>query len=467
MYNITHFFEIEGNKYAFDFRNLIFSLMDNNTYCALKEMIEINVAQYIPSPDYYTLNALTKSGYFATDKPENTIQKPDYDTLNISFAPIHDCNFSCKYCYANGGEATTNYKSQFNEHQIDNLLDYVYIKKYSYYKNYKFDFVSGGEPLLNFSILEYFLKNMRYISELHKKQTSVLIVTNGTLLTEQIISQLDKYDVFLGISIDGSEQIHDRHRVYKGGSGTYRDVVNGISLLRKSKASSKIKDAWAMTVVARDTGSLVDAMETCENLGFKRMQMQLLRAPRCHPLSIRNADIAELKGHYVNLFNHIISHVKRGDLSRLKMIANDNDSFGKFLRRLLLRNTVYYRCFAGKNKIAITAKGEVYPCDSFCGEKDFCMDKLDNKTPNNIVETMFQQAHFQNRLICSKCWARQICGGDCFYNSYMINGNIYDPDPVVCEMNRFFIEHAIALLLNIQIIDPNHITYLARFLDQR
>ena len=118
-------------------------------------------------------------------------------------------------------------------------------------------------------------------------------------------------------------------------------------MLRASDASYKTKDAWAMTVVTRKTGSLIDVMENCVDLGFKRMQMQLVRLPKDHPLSFQRSDLLHLKENYRQLFNHILMYAQNGDLSRLKMIANDNDSFGKFIGRLLLRKPIYYRCFAG------------------------------------------------------------------------------------------------------------------------
>ena len=75
------------------------------------------------------------------------------------------------------------------------------------------------------------------------------------------------------------------------------------------------------------------------------------------------------------------------------MIANNNDSFGKYFKRLLLRQTVHYRCFAGKNKISITAKGEIYPCDSFCGIEDFYVGSVINSEDNDFVRQLFINAH--------------------------------------------------------------------------
>jgi uncharacterized protein len=462
MHSITHTFNIRENKYALDCENIIYFLLDNDTKMIFDNITKNAEVDLAMLPDVF--RALAMSGYFFSDSEKEFIIPSVYDTLNVSFAPIHDCNFECKYCYAVGGKATKHYKGYFTKQKIDQLINYIYIDKYAHFKKYKFDFVSGGEPLLAFPILEYFLENIRRMDKLFSKKTTVFIVTNGTLLSQDIIQRLDMFDVYLGISIDGAEEIHNRHRLYKNGYKTYGDVVQGIKLLHASQVSSKLKNAWAMAVIACDTGSLVDVMETNINFGFKRMQMQILRVPRDHPLAFHERDLPKLKTNYIDLFDHIIAHIKQGDLSRLKMIANDNDSFGKFIKRLLLREPTFYRCFAGKNKIAVTADGEIYPCDSFCGIDDFKISSLDNSFENIAIKDKFQKAHISNRKPCVNCWANIICGGDCYFNSKLINGNIYEPDPMVCAMNRFFIEHTVELLINIFNINPYYIDYMAKLL---
>ena len=466
MFNNTHMFTVGTNHYALDCKNIFFCLLDKKTQTHLKSLICSDTHNFDDSLPSHVVSELVKSGYFVSDKQDTIVVVPQYDVMNISFAPVHECNFSCAYCYAIGGERTQIHKMRFTEAKIDLLMNYIYFEKYSDFKKYKFDFVSGGEPLLNIATLEYFLKTVRRVDTEHGKETTVLIVTNGALLTAEIINILDRYDVFLGISIDGPEATHNKHRKYKDGRGTYHDVVKGISTLRTSKSSSKIKNAWAMSVITNKTGSLVNLMETCVALGFNRMQMQLVRIPQSHPLSFSNLEIARLKEHYIDLISHILKHAAAGELSRIKMIANDNDSFGKFISRLLLRTPVYHRCFAGKNKVAIMANGEIYPCDSFCGESEFCMGSVfDSSLENTSIAKSFQEGHIQNRVSCSKCWARRLCGGDCYYNSYMKNGDIYIPDVAMCEMNKFFIQLAIDFLIKLKEINADYMNYLARFLN--
>lgn len=48
-------------------------------------------------------------------------------------------------------------------------------------------------------------------------------------------------------------------------------------------------------------------------------------------------------------------------------------------------------------------------------------------------------------------------------DSYLKNGDIMTPDPFFCDMTKFFIEHAIKLLLDLQDWDPKSIHYLSQF----
>ena len=156
MNSITHLFEINEKKYAIDYINLIFCRLDDDIYEKLKRFC-IDSNKSVEDCPSEVFAELFSRGYFVTDKVEAPIPTLHYDTLNISFAPIHSCNFSCKYCYADGGAATPNFGMQFDKVKIDDMLEYIYIKRYQTYQKYKFDFVSGGEPLLNITILEYFL----------------------------------------------------------------------------------------------------------------------------------------------------------------------------------------------------------------------------------------------------------------------------------------------------------------------
>jgi uncharacterized protein len=55
--------------------------------------------------------------------------------------------------------------------------------------------------------------------------------TNGTLISDEWCLLLKEHNIRLGISIDGPESIHNKHRTRRNGNGTFKKVMEGISLL--------------------------------------------------------------------------------------------------------------------------------------------------------------------------------------------------------------------------------------------
>ena len=58
------------------------------------------------------------------------------------------------------------------------------------------------------------------------------IQTNGTLLTEKFVNACDIRNVGISLSLDGMQPVHDKHRKYKNGLGSYNDVIKGITILK-------------------------------------------------------------------------------------------------------------------------------------------------------------------------------------------------------------------------------------------
>lgn len=146
------------------------------------------------------------------------------------------------------------------------------------------------------------------------------------------------------------------------------------------------------------------------------------------------------------------------------MILNDNDYFGKILRRLLLRQIVINRCQAGKNKFSISANGDIYPCDSFVGNEKF---RLGNLNTGMIEKNALKSICVNDREECQKCWGRYLCGGDCFHNSYLKNGNVLEPDKMFCKLQKHLIVLALMLIDKLNETIPNTVKELTRFADKQ
>jgi len=162
------------------------------------------------------------------------------------------------------------------------------------------------------------------------------------------------------------------------------------------------------------------------------------------------------------LKDFIINKIKSNDITYLKVILNDNDYLGRIIISLILQQKLIYRCGAGKYKLSIAANGDMYPCDSFVGNTKYIMGNILNDnipaTPSNI----FFEASIFNRISCSDCWNRYLCGGDCYYNSMLTTGSIFNVDPIICLLKKALSEIAIEIVYELS-RHTNLLDYLSRF----
>jgi uncharacterized protein len=137
------------------------------------------------------------------------------------------CNLNCSYCYL---------PDRANSCHIMDLATVAEVARLIFASNLinkDVDIVwHAGEPLT----LKpgYYEEAIALIEAARPRSISVNygFQTNGTLIDDGWIDFFQKHAVSVGISLDGPRDLHDRHRKYRNGSGSYDRVVAGIAKLR-------------------------------------------------------------------------------------------------------------------------------------------------------------------------------------------------------------------------------------------
>jgi uncharacterized protein len=98
-----------------------------------------------------------------------------------------------------------------------------------------------------------------------------------------------------------------------------------------------------------------------------------------------------------------------------------------------------YNCGAGRRYVGITPDGNIYLCHRFAGVNEYKLGHVDiglvPGSQKNII-----QAHVENKTVCSKCWARYLCGGGCFYNAIVKGVDILGSQLEDCDFLKSFYE---------------------------
>jgi len=144
------------------------------------------------------------------------------------------CNLDCHYCYYLKKESLYPKGSVFRMN--DELLE-KYISQHIQATPKEIVSFSwhGGEPTL--IGLEFFRKAVQ-LQKKHLPPNKKLIngiQTNGLLIDEAWCEFLAQENFYIGLSLDGPKDLHDRYRVTKGQKPTHKQVVQAFQLLRRHK----------------------------------------------------------------------------------------------------------------------------------------------------------------------------------------------------------------------------------------
>ncbi|MGW0180472.1 FxsB family cyclophane-forming radical SAM/SPASM peptide maturase [Nocardia sp. NPDC003345] len=147
---------------------------------------------------------------------------------------IHSrCNLACDYCYVYE-MSDQSWKDQ-PKNMSEPIFDYACRMIRDHAARFALSEVSlvfhGGEPLLVGHVaLEHFARRAREILE-PTVRVHLGMQTNGVLIDAEFLDICTRNSVAIGVSLDGDERGHDRHRKYRRGTGSHADVDAGLRLL--------------------------------------------------------------------------------------------------------------------------------------------------------------------------------------------------------------------------------------------
>lgn len=444
-----YIFEFEHLHYMYDYYNGIIIQLTDKTYSELKQIIN-NESLCIEQYPY--VQQLINCGMIYGKRNE-LINNKESSTAYLSFAPIYQCNFRCSYCFGEYGYKYKGKIRQYNDETIIDMLNYFFFTAYPNYQQYRIDFVSGGEPLLKFNLIQHLIEYVELIKIRYKKNITIWLCTNGSLLSDEICEYLSKHNISIGVSLDGCKEVNDKNRIDANGNGTYDLVVNNIkNIFQNRNLSNKFKELWGLCVASNENCDFIDILKLYNEIGIKNAQIRLVRNEEKY-------DVEKIIQKYKELSEFMLESFIQKKWQYIYMILNDNDQFGKILKRILLNQIVIKRCGVGKNKMTICPDGSIYPCDSFVGIDEF---NLGNINSLNKVYHSIENCEVYKRNICNKCEVNLLCGGDCFYHSFINCNSIYPPEISFCKIQKYIIKTSIVLRYKMEKYDSKSVQELIK-----
>lgn len=269
--------------------------------------------------------------------------------------------------------------------------------------------LTGGEPFLREDILEI----LRYADETGIQDISV--ITNGSLLTSEMVEQLNKIDHFKGlqISLDGaSPKTNDNIR----GRQSFDTVVQALKIC----SHAKFKKSIETVAMKPNLHELPYIIELAINLGA-----DMYGAFRFFPIGrgskhrqALEVTPEEYKQFFENFYNLKLKHK-----NKILMLSEDP------LVTLIEGPMEPRNCGAAWYHCAISAEGHVRPCTAL----PISVGNI-KEVPLKVIwreAELFKKLRDLRNLKgkCGRCENKEFCGG-CRAYSYCIYGDIFGEDPL-------------------------------------
>ena len=333
------------------------------------------------------------------------------------------CNLKCVHCYAQAvdPEGKDEISTEQAKQIIDDLAQY----------GAPVMLFSGGEPLVRQDLTElahYAVgKGMRAV-----------ISTNGTLITKEKAKELKDVGLsYVGISLDGGEEVHDR---FRGVSGAFKKALQGV----ENCQAEGLKVGLRFTINKRNVGEIPKIFQLLNDMEIPRVCFyHLVYSGRGSELIKEDLDHQETR----EMLDLIIDETKKlFDAGKPKEVLTvDNHADGPYVYLRLLKENpqraeeVYELLQfnegnnSGRGIGCISWDGSVH-ADQFWRNHTFgnVLEKpfseiWDDPNIELLAKLKNKKAYVKGR--CASCRFLNVCAGNFRARAEAYYGDIWAPDP--------------------------------------
>jgi 12,18-didecarboxysiroheme deacetylase len=362
-------------------------------------------------------------GRHSGNLPSHLLQFSEDKKPVVVWNMTQQCNLKCVHCYAHAKNST--FENELTTEEGKSLIDDL-----SAFGSPVMLF-SGGEPLMRPDLPEL-------ADYAVKKGMRAVISTNGTLITREAAKTLKEIGLsYVGISLDGMEEIHDRFRAVKG---CYKDALQGI----RHTQEAGIKVGLRFTINKHNVGEIPAVFDLMEEMDIPRVCFyHLVYAGRGSNLVKEDLTHEETR----QAVNLIIDRTRdlhdRGKPKEVLTVDNHADGPFVYLRlkeedpqraeevlELLQMNEGNN---SGRGIGCVSWDGEVY-ADQFWRHHSF--GNVRNRPFSEIwshpddpllAKLKNKKAHVKGR--CASCRWLDICGGNFRVRAEAFYGDVWAQDP--------------------------------------
>ena len=335
--------------------------------------------------------------------------------MTIIFRTTNCCNLNCKYCYDKENHKRKNIENENFNSKIPLIVSNL--KKIWKNKEQNSEIIfHGGEPLIissgNYEKLIKEIKN-------EYPNTIISMQTNGTLINEEFIRLFKKYNIHLGISLDGFNNDTNKNRIFSNGKNSFNLVMKNINHLKKNS----IKFGVIMTLTSEILGK---EEELYDFIAKEDIKCNIRPAFKSNDSDVKYMTDNQYFEFYKKIFNIWVNDDKRR--VKLTQIKELYDEFAKVLEPNYSCRSCSSsgKCF--ENFISLDCNGNLYSCNRTYNNKEFYYGNISKLTCIELEEKIYSKVYTRKNLIenskCKQCLLYNECHGGCPANGYALNNDM-------------------------------------------
>lgn len=316
------------------------------------------------------------------------------------------CNMACRYCFY-CDEACKRHTCSYGFMSGETLKNVI--RKTMLRAESAISYVwQGGEPTLRG--LDFFKEAVAYQMQYNKHHITVqnALQTNGLTLDEDWCRFFHEHSFLVGLSVDGTREIHDALRPSRSGDGTFSRILESAKLMDRFHVEYNI-----LTVVTPEiAGQIQKIYAFYKKKGWRYQQyiacLDPLDEPRGHrPYSL----LPEVYGRFLSdLFDLWYADFQRKEQPYIRQFENYIALAAGYMPEACDQRGV---CSVQN---VVEADGSVYPCDFYMLDKyrlgNFNVDSLDQ------IDAARKRLGFLEESLkldssCRTCPWFRLCRGGC------------------------------------------------------
>jgi uncharacterized protein len=322
-------------------------------------------------------------------------------TLSAWLHITNACNLRCHYCYVS--KSSEHMEQETSRRSVDAVIRSAV--RHGYQRvHLKY---AGGEAALQMPQVIATHDYAQQQAQAYHLRLSAGLLSNGTIMTQQMIEQLKERHIHVMLSLDGIGAAHDGQRPFvNGAKGSFAMVDRTISRL----LANALRPSINVTVSQRNIADL----PTLLSYILERDLSFTLSYYRENDCSSSLTDLQFSEAQMIDGMRAVFAHLEQ-HLPKRRIVDSLIDKGS-------MRAPHHHTCGMGRNYLVINQRGEIAKCQADITQTVTTIQADDPLQEIRSERRGVQAIDVDHKEGCSTCTWRYWCGGGCPLVTYRMTG---------------------------------------------